>query len=146
MGQAPQHCSKDLLLQGLLAQTFVVCDTHPRRSRHVIKCAGLKTWVLPDGGQSLKQAQHGKQPCLLQPRPRWRPYTTSTQALPCESCRNSPSWTTREMEEVKGWRDTRVHLPSVGIWPLVEQTLGKMLPWHRGGAPMHGKGTDFPPP
>lgn len=50
------------------------------------------------------------------------------------------------MEEVKGWRDTRVHLLSVGIWPLVEQMLGKMLPWHHGGAPMDSKGTDFPPP
>lgn len=103
MGQGLQHFSQDLLLQGLLAQTFTICDIHPRRSRHVIKGASLKTWVLPDGGQSLEQAQPGKQLCLLQPHPCWRPYPTSTQALHVryESSRNSPSWTTRETEEMK---------------------------------------------
>lgn len=49
------------------------------------------------------------------------------------------------MEEVQGWRDMGGHLPWVCIWPIVEQ-VGKMLPWHREGAPRQGKGTDFPPP
>lgn len=67
--QTAWNFSQDILLQELLAQTFIVCDTHPKSLRDIIKGDGLKTWLLPDGGQSLEHAQHGKQPRILQPHP-----------------------------------------------------------------------------
>lgn len=71
--QTPQNFSQDILLQELLAQTSMVCDTHLKSVRDIIKGDGLKTWVLPDGGQSLEHAQHSKQLCIVQPHPCWRP-------------------------------------------------------------------------
>lgn len=55
-------------------------------------------------------------------------------------------WEQQKLPILDKQRNMRVPLSSMGIWLLFEQMLGKMLPWHCGGALMHGKWTDFPPP